>query len=150
MNAKKTLIVGSSSIRRMKKLNNKFIRNLYMVPYAVWVLIFVVAPILLLLYYSFFDIHGEFSLINYQRFFTPVYLKLTISSFWYAFIITAISLLVSYPTAYILSKTKHKQLWLLLIIVPSWVNLLLKAYAFIGIFGAYGAANYILEWIGIG
>lgn len=134
----------------MRKLNKKFIRNLYMAPYALWIMIFVVAPILLLLYYSFFDIHGEFSLVNYQRFFTPVYLKLTISSFWYASLITLISLLVSYPTAYYLSKTKHKQLWLLLIIVPSWVNLLLKAYAFIGIFGAYGAANNFLEWIGVG
>lgn len=130
--------------------SRKFIRNFYMVPYFVWILLFVIAPILLVLYYSFFDIHGNFSLINYERFFTPVYLKLTLSSFWYAFLITAISLLVSYPTAYFLTKTKHKQLWLLLIIVPSWINLLLKAYAFIGIFGAYGAANNFLEWIGFG
>ena len=125
-------------------------RNLYMVPYAVWILLFVIAPILFLLYYSFIDIHGNFSLINYQRFFTSVYLKLTLSSFWYAFLITGISLLVAYPTAYFLTKTKHKYLWLLLIIVPSWINLLLKAYAFIGIFGAYGAANNFLEWVGLG
>ncbi|GAA0308256.1 spermidine/putrescine transport system permease protein [Gracilibacillus halotolerans] len=131
-------------------MGNKFMRNVYMVPYMVWVLLFVIAPILLVLYYSFFDIHGNFSFINYERFFTPVYLKLTLSSFWYAFLITFISLLVAYPTAYLLTKTKHKRLWLLLIIVPSWVNLLLKAYAFIGIFGAYGAANNFLEWIGIG
>lgn len=131
-------------------MNNKFMRNLYMVPYAVWIVLFVIAPILLILYYSFFDIHGNFSFINYERFFTSVYLQLTLSSFWYAFLITLISLLVAYPTAYLLTKTKHKQLWLLLIIVPSWINLLLKAYAFIGIFGAYGAANNFLEWIGIG
>ncbi len=105
---------------------------------------------MLVLYYSFFDIEGNFSLINYQKFFTPVYLKMTLSSFWYAFLITLISLLFAYPTAYLLTKTKHKQLWLLLIIVPSWVNLLLKAYAFIGIFGQYGMANSLLEMIGIG
>ena len=134
----------------MKALGNKMMRHVYMVPYMVWVLLFVIAPILLVLYYSFFDIHGNFSFINYERFFTPVYLKLTLSSFWYAFLITLISLLVAYPTAYLLTKTKHKRLWLLLIIVPSWVNLLLKAYAFIGIFGAYGAANNFLEWVGIG
>lgn len=131
-------------------MNNKFTRHLYMIPYAVWILIFVIAPILLILYYSFFDIQGELSLINYQRFFTPIYLKLTLSSFWYAFLITFISLILAYPTAYLLTKTKHKQLWLLLIIVPSWVNLLLKAYAFIGIFGAYGIANQLLDFIGIG
>ncbi|ETI70824.1 ABC transporter permease [Neobacillus vireti] len=131
-------------------MENKRTRGLYRIPYLLWILLFVIVPILLVLYYSFFDIEGNFSFINYQKFFTPVYLKMTLSSFWYAFLITAISLLVAYPTAYLLTKTRHKQLWLLLIIVPSWINLLLKAYAFIGIFGTYGAANSFLKIIGIG
>ncbi len=131
-------------------MENKLTRNLYKIPYVLWMLLFVVAPIFLVIYYSFFDIEGNISLINYQKFFTPVYLKMTLSSFWYAFLITAISLLAAYPTAYLLTKTKHKQLWLLLIIVPSWINLLLKAYAFLGIFGTYGAANSFLKIIGIG
>lgn len=130
-------------------MQNK-LRHLYMLPYAIWILLFVVTPIILVVYYSFFDIEGNLSLANYQKFFTPVYLKMTFSSFWYAFLITAISLLVAYPTAYLLTKLKHKQLWLLLIIVPSWVNLLLKAYAFIGIFSKYGVANSFLEVVGIG
>ncbi|WP_048600980.1 ABC transporter permease [Rubeoparvulum massiliense] len=125
-------------------------RNLYLIPYVMWILLFVVAPLLLILYYSFFNVEGQFTLENYQKFFTPVYLRMTLSSFWYAFLITAFSLLIAYPTAYLLTKTKHKQLWLLLIILPTWINLLLKAYAFIGIFGTYGAANNFLEFIGIG
>ncbi|QQZ09702.1 ABC transporter permease [Heyndrickxia vini] len=125
-------------------------RNIYLIPYVLWIILFVVAPILLILYYSFFNIDGDFSFENYKNFFTPVYLKMTLSSFWYAFLITAISLIIAYPTAYLLTKTKHKHLWLLLIILPTWINLLLKAYAFIGIFGTYGAANSFLEWIGIG
>lgn len=125
-------------------------RNLYLIPYVLWIVLFVVAPILLIVYYSFFNIEGQFSLENYQKFFTPVYLKMTLSSFWYAFLITLFTLLVAYPTAYFLTKTKHKQLWLLLIILPSWINLLLKAYAFIGIFGTYGTANALLEVLGIG
>src|SRR5699024_3096477 len=80
----------------------------------------------------------------------PVYLKMTLSSFWYAFLITFFTFLIAYPTAYFITKTKHSQLWLLLIIVPSWVNLLLKAYAFIGIFGKHGITNEFLEMIGIG
>ncbi|TCZ74695.1 ABC transporter permease [Paenibacillus albiflavus] len=125
-------------------------RNLYLVPYAFWIVLFVVAPMLMILYYSFFDVEGSFTLTNYAKFFTPVYLKMTLSSFWYAFLITAFSLLVAYPTAYLLTRTKHKQLWLLLIILPTWINLLLKAYAFLGIFGTYGAANKFLEFLGIG
>jgi len=125
-------------------------RNFYLIPYVIWIAIFVIMPILLVIYYSFLDIHGNFTLANYQKFFTPVYLKMTLSSFWYALLITAVSLLVAYPTALLLTKTKYKQLWLLLIILPSWINLLLKAYAFIGIFGTYGFANALLEVIGIG
>jgi len=53
---------------------------------------------------------------------------MTFNSVWYAFLVTLVTLVVSYPTAYFLSKTKHKNLWLLSIILPTWVNLLLKAY----------------------
>ncbi|MFM1654149.1 ABC transporter permease [Brevibacillus sp. B_LB10_24] len=125
-------------------------RNLFLIPYVFWILLFVIGPILLVLYYSFFDIEGQLTLGNYFDFFSPVYLRMTLSSFWYAFLITAFSLLIAYPTAYLLTKLKHKQLWLLLIILPSWINLLLKAYAFLGIFGTYGPANALLEVLGIG
>ncbi|MGD8189527.1 ABC transporter permease [Brevibacillus ginsengisoli] len=125
-------------------------RNLYLIPYVLWIVLFVVGPILLVVYYSFFDIEGNLTLDNYVKFFTPVYLKMTFSSFWYAFLITAFSLLVAYPTAYLLTKTRHKQLWLLLIILPTWINLLLKAYAFLGIFGTFGPANAFFEMLGIG
>ncbi|MCP1358143.1 ABC transporter permease [Aneurinibacillus migulanus] len=125
-------------------------RNMYLIPYVLWIVLFVIAPVLLILYYSFFNVEGQFTFENYKKFFTPVYLKMTVSSFWYAFLITAFSLLIAYPTAYLLTRTKHKQLWLLLIILPSWINLLLKAYAFLGIFGTYGPANALLEVFGIG
>ncbi|GED15788.1 ABC transporter permease [Aneurinibacillus migulanus] len=125
-------------------------RNIYLIPYVLWIVLFVIAPVLLILYYSFFNVEGQFTFENYEKFFTPVYLKMTVSSFWYAFLITAFSLLIAYPTAYLLTRTKHKQLWLLLIILPSWINLLLKAYAFLGIFGTYGPANALLEVFGIG
>lgn len=125
-------------------------RNIYLIPYVLWIVLFVIAPIVLVVYYSFFDIEGHFTLLNYKKFFTPVYLRMTLSSFWYAFLITVFCLLLAYPTALLLTKTKHKQLWLLLIILPTWVNLLLKAYAFLGIFGAFGPANVLLETLGIG
>ncbi|KQL36621.1 MULTISPECIES: ABC transporter permease [Bacillaceae] len=131
-------------------MQTKNTKTLYLVPYFAWILLFVIAPIALIAYYSFFDLNGNFTLTNYQNFFTSVYLKLTISSFWYAFLITLFSLLIAYPTAYFLTKTKHKQLWLLLIIIPSWINLLLKTYAFIGIFGLYGPINAFLNVFGIG
>ncbi|QFF98309.1 ABC transporter permease [Psychrobacillus glaciei] len=131
-------------------MQTKSTKSLYLVPYYAWIALFVIAPIALVTYYSFFDINGHFTIENYKNFFTSVYLTLTISSFWYAFLITLFSLIIAYPTAYWLTKTKHKQLWLLLIIIPSWINLLLKTYAFIGIFGLYGPINAFLNVFGIG
>lgn len=125
-------------------------RTIYLVPYLLWVVLFVIAPIVLIVYYSFINIEGQFTFANYEKFFTSTYLTMTLSSFWYALLITLFSLAVAYPTAYLLTKTKHKGLWLLLIILPSWINLLLKAYAFIGIFGTYGVVNALLEVVGIG
>ncbi|WP_060209629.1 ABC transporter permease [Sporosarcina koreensis] len=131
-------------------MNKSRLRSIYSIPYTAWILLFVLAPIALIVYYSFFDLAGNFTLANYRNFFTSVYLSLTISSFLYAFLITFFSLLIAYPTAYLLTKTKHKQLWLLLIIIPSWINLLLKTYAFIGLMGLYGPLNAFLETVGIG
>lgn len=127
----------------------KPIHFLYAIPYYAWIVLFVIAPIALVVYFSFFNISGQFTLENYQNFFSSVYLKLAVSSFWYAFLITLFSLLVAYPTAYFLTKTKHKQLWLLFIIIPSWINLLLKTYAFIGIMGLHGPFNAFLGLFGI-
>ena len=74
---------------------------------------------------------------------------MSFNSVLYAAIITIVTLLISYPTAYLLTRLKHKQLWLMLVILPTWVNLLLKAYAFMGIFGQQGGINAFLGFFGI-
>ncbi|APZ48370.1 spermidine/putrescine ABC transporter permease [Jeotgalibaca sp. PTS2502] len=123
----------------------------FSVPYIVWLVLFVIAPMLLILYQSFFDISGQFTLDNYATYFqSGNYLAMTLNSFFYAFLITLITFLISYPTALFLSRTKHKQIWLSLIILPTWINLLLKAYAFIGIFSQSGTVNNFLGFMGIG
>lgn len=125
-------------------------RRLYSIPYVMWLLLFVIAPVLLIIYQSFFDMNGNFTLANYQTYLASgKYLAMTVNSVLYAFLITVLTLLISYPTAYFLTKLKHKDLWLLLIILPTWVNLLLKAYAFIGIFGVHGGINNFLGLFGI-
>lgn len=126
-------------------------KRIYSVPYMLWLGLFVIAPVVLIVYQSFFNINGDFTLSNYQTYFTSgTYLRMTLNSVVYACIITFFTLLISYPTAYLLNKTTHKQLWLMLIILPTWVNLLLKAYAFIGIFSVHGNVNQFLQFIGIG
>ena len=125
-------------------------RFLFSIPYFIWLLLFVVTPLGMIFYKSFFDINGQVTLGNYTNYFASGnYLEMTFNSVWYAFLVTLVTLLVSYPTALFLSRTKHKQLWLLLIILPTWVNLLLKAYAFIGIFSQTGTVNNFLSLFGL-
>lgn len=129
----------------------KNMRRFYSVPYFFWLLFFVIAPVILIVYQSFFDMSGHFTLDNYRTYLTSsTYLRMTLNSVVFAFLITLFTLLLSYPTAYFLSRLKHRQLFLLLVILPTWVNLLLKAYAFIGIFSANGSVNDFLSFIGIG
>ncbi|CIQ88452.1 spermidine/putrescine ABC transporter permease [Streptococcus pneumoniae] len=121
----------------MKKTRSK----LFVVPYMLWIALFVLAPLVLIFGQSFFNIEGQFSLENYKSYFASqnlTYLKMSFNSVLYAGIVT------------FLTRLKHRQLWLMLIILPTWINLLLKAYAFIGIFGQNGSINQFLEFIGIG
>ena len=104
----------------------------FVVPYALWIVLFVVAPLVLILYQSFFNINGQFTFGNYQSYLTSnVYLRMTFNSVWYAFLITLITLLISYPAAYV-------------------INLLLKTYAFIGLFSQNGSINQFLRFVGLG
>ena len=133
----------------MKKTTSK----LFVVPYMLWIALFVLAPLVLIFGQSFFNIEGQFSLENYKSYFASqnlTYLKMSFNSVLYAGIVTLVTLFISYPTALFLTRLKHRQLWLMLIILPTWINLLLKAYAFIGIFGQNGSINQFLEFIGIG
>ncbi|MFZ7334121.1 ABC transporter permease [Streptococcus pluranimalium] len=125
--------------------------SFFSVPYFLWVFLFVLAPVAMIIWKSFFDISGHATLGNYQTFFGSwTYLKMSLNSILYAGLITLVTLVIAYPTAFILTRLKHKQLWLMLVILPTWVNLLLKAYAFMGIFGQQGSVNTFLSFMGLG
>lgn len=125
--------------------------NFFSTPYILWLFLFVIAPVLLILWQSFFDTQGRLTFGNYKDFFTSfTYLSMGFNSILYAFIITLVTLLIAYPAAYFLTYVKFKQLLLMFVILPTWVNLLLKAYAFMGIFGQHGGINTFLSFIGIG
>ena len=91
----------------MTKKSNRF----FFIPYFLWILLFVVIPLGLIIYQSFFDIQGRMSLGNFLTYFTSgTYLKMTLNSFFYAALITLLTFLISYPAAYFLTKTKWSQL----------------------------------------
>ncbi|KRL13497.1 spermidine putrescine ABC transporter transmembrane protein [Schleiferilactobacillus perolens DSM 12744] len=130
---------------------NTTAKRIYYIPYMLWILLFVIAPVALIVYQSFFNLDHQATIQNYVTYLTSsTYLRMTLNSFWYAFLITLFTVLISYPAALFLNQLKHKDFWLLLIILPTWINLLLKAYAFIGIFAQNGSVNQFLGFIGIG
>lgn len=125
--------------------------SFFSVTYLLWLGLFVIAPVVMILWQSFFDIQGHFTLANYETFFSSwTYLRMSFNSILYAAIITLVTLVISYPTAYFLTRLKHKHLFLMLVVLPTWINLLLKAYTFMGIFGQQGGVNNFLIFIGIG
>ena len=125
--------------------------SFFSVTYLLWLGLFVIAPVVMILWQSFFDIQGHFTLANYETFFSSwTYLRMSFNSILYAAIITLVTLVISYPTAYFLTRLKHKYLFLMLVVLPTWINLLLKAYTFMGIFGQQGGVNNFLTFMGIG
>ena len=148
MKVKKNLMPDLKLMRGRIRVKNK---KLFLIPYYLWIFLFVILPILLIIWYSLTDSNHHFTLNNFVQFFrNGTFLRMMINSFWYAFLITVITLLISYPAAYFLTKMKNQQLWLMLIILPTWINLLLKAYAFIGILGNNGLVNKFLHLFGSG
>lgn len=109
-----------------------FSRKTLGIPYIVFLIIFVAAPLMLLFYYAFTNGQGQFSFENLTGFFTdPNTLGTLCYSLFIAMVTTAICLLLAYPVAYFLaaSKLKSKAVILLLFVVPMWINFSLRITA---------------------
>lgn len=124
-------------------------------PYALWSLIFIVVPLLLIVYYSFTRKTNDggilFTLENYRQAFDPLFLKVFTRSFVLAGIATFLCVIIGYPVAYIISKAKisRRDSLILLFILPMWMNFLLRTYAWIAILGKNGLLNSILGFFGL-
>lgn len=90
------------------------LNKLLLLPYILWLGIFIIIPILLLIYFSLTDSAGHWSLSNYHQILSWQYVKMFSTSMIYAFIITFITLLVSYPAAYYVAQSRHQQMLLLI------------------------------------
>lgn len=130
-------------------------RRWYSAPYIVWSLIFIVVPLLVVAFYGL-TIQADdgslmFSLENFKKFFTPLYLGVLWRSALYAAISTVICLILGYPAALILSSKdlKHKSVMMFLIVIPMWMNLLLRTYSWLTLLENEGLINQFLRFIGI-
>lgn len=121
-------------------------RSIAAAPHIVWSVLFIVAPLIFVLYYSFTDKSGEFSWGNIRDLFTPDYMAIFLRSLCFAIIATAICLLIAYPLAYFLSRMKaHTQgLLIMLIMLPMWMNLLIRTYCWMNLLETNGLINTLL------
>ena len=114
----------------MKKF--RFNRSQLCIPYAVFLIFFVIAPLVVIVYYAFTNGQGKFTFDNFTGFFTnPNILGTLLYSFALAIVTTLVCLIIAYPTAYILARSnfKKKYVLLLLFILPMWINFTLRITA---------------------
>ncbi len=111
---------------------NSFSRKSLGIPYALFLILFVAAPLAVLFYYAFTNGQGHFTFENFTGFFTdPNTLGTLFYSFAVALVTTAVCLFIAYPAAYILAKSplKHKTGVLMIMILPMWINFSLRITA---------------------
>ena len=126
-------------------------------PYLAWISAMIVIPMILILFYAF-TIEGndvvsiKFSLENFTRFVTDAtFLRVVAKSLWIAFLTTIISIIIGYPIAYVISKARgrHGLILILLLTLPTWINMLVRTYAWMGILQEGGILSKFLELFGI-
>ena len=154
----------------MRTANRKHPQNGYrmaLAPYSVWAVLFVVVPLAFIAYYAFTDNQFAFTTENITRFFTATsnivqddgtsvevrtYLLIFMRSVKLAVISTVICLLMGYPIAYIMAQAKERtqKTMVTLIMIPMWMNFLIRTYAWMTILQDTGILNGFLSTLGIG
>lgn len=136
-------------------------------PYSIWALLFVVVPLVFIAFYAFTDNNFAFTTENITRFFTETgkilnedgsttevrkYISIFLRSLKLAAISTLVCLILAYPIAYIMSRAKPKtqKTMVTLIMIPMWMNFLIRTYAWMTILQDSGIINTFLGNLGLG
>lgn len=133
----------------MKKNNCPgFWERMAIVPHTVWVILFIAAPLLFVVYYAFTDKNGSFTLDNIAS--LSFYGETFLMSISFSLIATVVCLLIGYPLAYFMSKTKPKtqMALMLLIMLPMWVSLLIRTYSLMALLDNGGIVSTFLQSLG--
>ena len=118
-------------------------------PYVIWMALFVVAPIIMVVLYAFSSAEGGFTFANFLSMGT--YTVVFTRSFKLAAIATIICLLIGYPVSYMMSKEgpQFQKVAMILIMLPMWMNFLLRTYSWISILENNGLLNQFFRSIGL-
>lgn len=126
---------------------NRFKREFLTGPYIVWIIGFIVLPILMIVYYGVTDSSNSFTLANIIAIAEPIHMKALLLSLKLALVCTAICLLLSYPLAMILNsmKFKHQNFIVFIFVLPMWMNFMLRILAWQLLLSNNGILNTVLE-----
>jgi spermidine/putrescine transport system permease protein len=128
---------------------------LYSSPMAIWFSLFFLAPIAIIIIYSFLKkglyggVEPEFSMDAYRYLGDPVFLSITVRTIFTSVIATVITIFIALPCGYCIARSKNQTLFLLLIIIPFWTNFLIRVFAWMNILGNNGFLNEFLLRMGL-
>ena len=113
-------------------------------PHIFWAILFIILPLLIVIFYAFTDDAGAFSLENIMS--LGEYVPIFVLSLELSVIATFVCLLVGYPLAYIMARAKpeHQKIFVMLLMLPMWTNLLIRTYSIMAILDDGGLINTIL------
>ena len=138
------------------------IQRLTLAPYSAWAVLFILVPLAFVAYYAFTDNNFNFTFDNVTRFFTATsavdggevrtYIVIFLRSLKLAVISTVIYLLLGYPMAYIIARAdaRAQKILIMLIMIPMWMNFLIRTYAWMTILQDTGILNGFLSALGLG
>lgn len=140
---------GRAKTSRISAFLNRNRYKLSAYPYVLWMALFTVIPIILIVVYAFTNASGSFTLNNFSNMldYTGVFGR----SLWLALIATVICLIIGYPVAYVLSKSGPgmQRVCMMLIMLPMWINFLLRTYAWMSLLENTGLINRALQALGL-
>jgi len=150
----------------MNKKTRSIIQTMTLTPYSIWAAVFIVVPLVFVAYYAFTDQNFHFTFDNINRFFTATsqiddgetvkevhtYLVIFMRSLKLAVISTVICRLMAYPLAYIMARAKSRtqNILMTLIMIPMWMNFLIRTYAWMTILQDTGILNSFLSALHLG
>ncbi len=144
-----------SALNSTKKNTHINLGPVYAWPMGVWFTIFFLAPLLIILVYSFLKkglyggVEWEFSLEAYKQMLNPAYGIVLVRTLWISSISTIITILLALPCGYAIAKSKHQIVFLILVMVPFLTNSLIRIFAWMSILGNDGVLNSIFIGLGI-
>ncbi len=125
-------------------------RRIIAAPYYVWAAIFIIVPLIMMIYYTFTDTSGVFTFANIAS--LGKYKKAFGISILYAAVATVITFLLAYPLAYFMTRMKisSQRMIMIIVVFPMWMNFLIRTYSWITILANTGLINSFFAKLGIG